>query len=262
MVARPATPSPPLVASGRTHPGRKRTENEDAIGSFVGDRLFVVADGIRVFGAGDLASSTAVTALAEFFRSFHRDPLQKWPYPVDRSVSLGANLLRVGVKVANDRLRAVARERLRSRLASTIVAMAIGDAQLAIAHSGDSRAYRIRGAAIKRLTRDHSILEEMLAARPDIGSSELASLAHRNIVTRCLGSKDDVDPSLFIDTLQPGDIYLLCSDGLWASVPDEGIASIVRAAGDDIDGACRRLVDAANDAGGPDNISVIVVRVG
>ena len=145
-------------------------------------------------------------------------------------------------------------------MASTIVAIAVGDTQIAVAHTGDSRAYRVRGTEIHRLTRDHSIMEEMLAARPDIDPEEIASFSHRNVVTKCLGSKDEIEPTVSVDALQPGDLYLLCSDGLWGTVTDEKIGAIARST-DDLDGACKLLVDAANEAGGPDNISAILVRV-
>ena len=261
MPAPPELARPLLSACAYTHAGQKRAANEDAIGNFVDDRLFVVADGVGGHSAGDVAAATAVDALAAFFRTYHADPRQVWPHPVDRSVSLGANLLRVGIKVANDKVRAAAAgDRMRSRMASTIVAMAIGDTQIAIGHTGDSRAYRIRGGRIDRLTRDHSILEEMLAARPDLDPEEIASFSHRNVVTKCLGSKDDVDPTVAVDALRVGDLYLLCSDGLWGTVPDEKVCAIVSSTGD-LDTACRLLVDAANEAGGPDNISAILVRV-
>jgi serine/threonine protein phosphatase PrpC len=271
MSASPATERPLLVACGISHAGRKRNSNEDAIGSFVDDRLFVVADGVGGHSAGEVASAMAVESLEAFFRALHADPHQPWPYPVDRSMSLGANLLRVGIKVANDKIRAAAADdRSRSRMASTIVAMAVGDAQVAIAHTGDSRAYRVRRGQIARLTRDHSIMEEMMAARPDMSEEEIASFSHRNVVTKCLGSKDDLDPTIAVDTLQPGDVYLLCSDGLWGVVSDDKIGAIVAAGAaqsrgrseEDIDAACQMLIDAANDAGGPDNISAILVRVG
>jgi PPM family protein phosphatase len=194
----PTAPARPLLsACGYTHAGQKRSSNEDAIGTFADDRLFIVADGVGGHSAGDIAAATAVDALAEFFRTFHADPRQVWPHPIDRSMSLGANLLRVGIKVANDKVRAAAAgDRQRARMASTIVAMAVGDTQVAIAHTGDSRAYRIRQGAIQRLTRDHSIMEEMLAARPDISADEIASFSHRNVVTKCLGSKDEIDPTV------------------------------------------------------------------
>jgi protein phosphatase len=262
MSASPVIERPALLACGLSHPGLKRTDNEDSIGTFVDDRLFIVADGVGGHSAGEIASATAVESLGAFFRSYHANPHQKWPHPVDRSLSLGGNLLSVGIKVANDKIRAeAAADRSRSRMASTIVAMAVGDAQLTIAHSGDSRAYRIRGGEITRLTRDHSILEEMMAARPDMSEEELSSFSHRNVVTKCLGSKDEIDPTVSVEPLYTGDTYLLCSDGLWGPVRDVMIGEIVNAAGADLAAASQALIDAANTAGGPDNISVILVRV-
>jgi protein phosphatase len=212
--------------------------------------------------AGEVASVMAVDALETFFRSYHADPRQPWPHPVDTGHSLGANLLRVGIKVANDRIRAAAKQdRAKNRMGTTIVALAIGDAQLTVAHAGDSRCYRLRGDELTRLTRDHSIVEEMIAARPEMTEAEVAAFAHRNVVTRSLGSKEQVEPTVLVEPLQPGDLFLVCSDGLWGSVPDDKIKSIVRST-NDIEGACQLLIDAANEAGGPDNITSVLVRVG
>jgi protein phosphatase len=252
----------PLAACGYSHPGRQREENEDAFGSFVDARLFVVADGMGGHNAGEVASVMAVDALETFFRSYHADPRQPWPHQVDSQLSLGANLLRVGIKVANDRIRAAAKQdRAKNRMGTTIVALAIGDAQLTVAHAGDSRCYRLRGDEIRRLTRDHSIVEEMIAARPEMTEAEVATFAHRNVVTRSLGSKEQVDPTVLVEPLQEGDMFLVCSDGLWGSVPDDKIKSIVRST-TDIEAACQLLIDAANEAGGPDNITSVLVRVG
>jgi PPM family protein phosphatase len=177
-------------------------------------------------------------------------------------LSLAANLLRIGIKVANDQIRtAAAQDRARARMGTTAVAMAIGEEQLAIAHAGDSRAYRIRAGGIKRLTRDHSVAEEMRAARPEMTDEEMATFAHRNVVTRSLGSKDEIEPAIYVNRFQHGDLFLLCSDGLWGVVPDGKIATIIRGA-PDLEGACQLLIDAANDAGGPDNITALLVRVG
>src|SRR4051812_17279482 len=254
--------SPSLTACGFSHPGRQREENEDAFASFVDERLFAIADGMGGHNAGEVASVMAIDALETFFRSYHADPRQVWPHAVDRTLSLGANLLRVGIKVANDKIRAAAAaERAHARMGTTVVAMAVGDTQLAVAHAGDSRAYRVRGADIERLTRDHSLLEEMRAARPEMTDAEMAAFAHRNVVTRALGSKEEVEPGMYVGTLQEGDVYLLCSDGLWGSVPDQRIGAIIRST-TEIEAACQLLIDAANDAGGPDNISALLVRVG
>jgi serine/threonine protein phosphatase PrpC len=253
---------PALSAFGLSHPGRKRSENEDAFGNFVDARLFVVADGMGGHSAGEVASAIAVDALETFFRSYHADPHQLWPYAVDRSVSLAANLLRIGMKVANDAIRAAAaKDHARARMGTTTVALAVGDTHVAVAHAGDSRAYRLRGGKLARLTRDHSILEEMITARPDMSEVELAAFTHRNVVTRSLGSKEEVEPAVLVDDLATGDVYLLCSDGLWGSVPDDRLGAVIRST-DDLEAACQLLIDAANEAGGPDNISALLVRVG
>jgi serine/threonine protein phosphatase PrpC len=255
-------PSLPLTAAGLSHAGQQRAENEDAFGSFVENRLFIVADGMGGHNAGEVAAAMAIDTVEGFFTSFHNDPRQVWPYGVDRALSLAANLLRVGVKVANDKIREAANaDRARARMGATVVAMAVGETQVAVAHAGDSRAYRLRDGELKRLTRDHSIAEEMRAARPEMTDEELAGFAHRNVVMRSLGSKDDLEPDVYVNKVTPGDLYLLCSDGLWGSVPDVKIGSILSST-DDLEAACQLLVDAANEAGGPDNITVLLVRVG
>jgi protein phosphatase len=252
----------PIEACGFSHPGRQREDNEDAFASFLDERLFIVADGMGGHNAGEVASVMAIDALETFFRSFHADPEQVWPHTVDRGLSLGANLLRVGIKVANERIRAAAsQDRARSRMAATVVALAVGDTQLTVAHAGDSRAYRVRHGSIQRLTRDHSLVEEMRAARPVMCEAEIAAFRHRNVVTKCLGSKEDVEPDLYRDALSAGDVFVLCSDGLWGSVSDDRILKIVSSTRE-IEAACQLLIDAANDAGGPDNISAVLVRVG
>ena len=216
---------------GFSHPGRQREENEDAFGSFVDERLFIVADGMGGPQRGRGRERHGGRRARDVLPQLPRRPA---PALAARrrtpSVSLGANLLRVGIKVANDKIRAAAAGTASARAwAPTIVAMAIGDAQLTIAHAGDSRAYRLRGGEIKRLTRDHSIMEEMLAARPEMAEAEIAAFAHRNVVTKSLGSKEEIEPTLYVNTLAPGDVYLLCSDGLWGSVPDGKIAAIIGA---------------------------------
>jgi protein phosphatase len=101
----------------------------------------------------------------------------------------------------------------------------------------------------------------MLAARPDMGEAEIAAFSHRNVVTKALGSKPDVDPALYVGRFQKEDLFLLCSDGLWGSVKDDVIAEILHPV-TDLEVGCHLLVDAANDAGGPDNITVLLVKIG
>lgn len=263
MAAPPTTNPPPrLTAHAISHAGRKRSQNEDAFGIFVDHRLFVVADGMGGHAAGEVASHMAVDEIAAFFPSFHDNPRQNWPHPVDRQRSLGANLLAIGIKVANDKIRAAAEVNpTRIKMACTAVALAIGDNQLSIAHAGDARAYRFRAGQLKRLTTDHSILAEMIAARPDMTEAEIAGFLHRNVVTKAIGSKPEIEPTVTSKSFHAGDLYLLCSDGLWNPVKDPTIADILRST-DDLEAACQILIDAANDAGGPDNITALIVRVG
>src|SRR5262252_7658839 len=266
MAAPPVSDDPaeslPLVAAGQSHAGQVRDANEDAFGSFVENRLFIVADGMGGHNAGEVASAMTIDTVEGFFTSFHADPRQLWPYGVDRSLSLAANLLRVGIKVGNDKIReAAAADRARARMGATIVAMAVGERQIAIAHAGDSRAYRLRDGEFKKLTRDHSIAEEMRAARPEMTDEELAGFAHRNVVMRSLGSKDELEPDVYVNKVASGDIYMLCTDGLWGSVSDAKIGTIMKST-PDMEAVCQLLIDAANEAGGPDNITVLLVRLG
>ncbi|MES1209546.1 MAG: protein phosphatase 2C domain-containing protein, partial [Pseudomonadota bacterium] len=254
-------PPPALTAFGITHAGRVRDRNEDAFGSFTEDRLFIVADGMGGHRAGEVASHMAVEELSAFFHAFHEDPRQPWPHPVERKQNLGTNLLRVGLKVANDKIRAAAlADPSRAKMACTAIAMAVGDAQVSIAHAGDARAYRRRAGELKQLTTDHSILQEMIAARPGMTDTEIAAFAHRNIVTRALGSKADLEPGVYANKFLPGDLFLLCSDGLWNGVSDKRIAEILGST-TDLEAASQLLVDASNDAGGMDNITVLLVHI-
>jgi protein phosphatase len=251
-----------LEAIGYTHPGRARPENEDAFALALPERLFVVADGMGGRNAGEVAAHLAVEELLGFFRHRRAHPRAPWPFPIERRASTGANLLRVGIQVANQKIRAAAAgDPALHRMGATIAALAIGETQLVAAHVGDVRVYRIRGGVIARLTRDHSLIEEMRAARPDLGAAELAAMAPRNVVTRALGSKDEVEPTVYVNNFARGDLYLLCSDGLWGSVDDDRIAALA-AGSADLEQACQSLLDAGNEAGGPDNLTAVLVRVG
>jgi PPM family protein phosphatase len=252
----------PVEAIGYTHPGRAREDNEDAFVLALPERLFVVADGMGGRNAGEVAAHLAIDELLAFFRERRAHPRAPWPFPIDRRASTGANLMRVGVQVANQKIReAAARDPALHRMGATLGALAIGETQLVTAHVGDVRIYRIRGGAIARLTRDHSLVEEMRAVRPDMKSREIAAIAPRNVVTKALGSKDELEPTVYVNTFAAGDLYLLCSDGLWGVVDDDRLLALATATSD-LELACQSLLDAGNEAGGPDNLTAVLVRVG
>jgi serine/threonine protein phosphatase PrpC len=224
--------------------GRARRANEDSY--YARAPVFVVADGMGGAQAGEVASRLAVEA-------FERD------LEADGAVS-GEELLARRVHAANARIHAMSQaEQERAGMGTTITAAHVGAHDVAIAHVGDSRAYRLRGEEFVRLTEDHSLVEEM-RRRGQLTAQEADEHPQRSIITRALGPEPDV----LVDTSSwrgaAGDVYLLCSDGLTSMVPETRVAEILRAAGSLREGG-RGLIDAANEAGGRDNITVILFRL-
>ena len=197
--------------------GSSAPENEDAFGSFVENRLFIVADGMGGHNAGEVAAAMAIDTVEGFFTLVPRRPapdlaLRRRSRAVARrEPAARRHQGRATTRSAKPPTPIASR----ARMGATVVAMAVGETQVAIAHAGDSRAYRLRDGELKRLTRDHSIAEEMRAARPEMTDEELAGFAHRNVVMRSLGSKDELEPDVYVNKVASGDLYLLCTDGLW-----------------------------------------------
>ncbi len=250
----------PLVA-GLTDVGRQRKHNEDHVLIKAEKRLFAVADGMGGHNAGDVASKLTTTSLGNFFEA-----TSDGETPVDlpddyKDLSPDARRLVAGVRKANHDVFVISNTvQQHHGMGSTIVATHFGnDGMMHIAHVGDSRCYRIREGVIKQLTRDHSLINDALELKPDLAPEELARLP-RNIITRALGMKDVVKVDIKSDVSQPGDMYLLCSDGLSGMVPDPQILEVVNLT-DDPQEACELLIAEANDAGGTDNISALMIRI-
>ena len=250
-----------LEAGASSHAGQVREVNEDVYGIFLEERLFVVADGMGGRSAGEVAARIAVDALEAFCLEHRTSAPETWPFPMDMRFSRQVNLLRVGLKVANKRIREESRrDPAWYRMGATIAALSLDEEHLVAAHAGDVRIYRIRNGVTSRLTRDHSIIEEMKCARPAIPQEEIVALVNRNVITRALGNKPEVEPTVYLNSYAAGDLYLLCSDGLWECVPDDQVTSIILLQ-PDVESACYALIDAANAAGAPDNVTALVVRV-
>jgi protein phosphatase len=250
-----------IASAARTDPGRAREENEDAHGEFPRSRLFVVADGMGGRAAGAVAARLVVDELERFFREQQASPRRPWPFPMDRALSFGTNLLAVGFKVANRAIREAAASRPEyHRMGATAAALAIGETQVVVGHVGDVRVYRLRAGTVTPLTRDHSIVEEVRAARPQMTEEELGAIANRNVVTRALGTREEVEATVTTHPLERGDLYLMCSDGLWSAIDATHLGALL-AAGQDLGTTAGSLVDAANQAGGADNITALVVQV-
>jgi serine/threonine protein phosphatase PrpC len=257
----PSRTLPALDSAALTDPGREREENEDAFGEFPGSRLYVVADGMGGRAAGGVAAGVTITEIEQFFREQQAAPRRPWPFPMDRALSFGTNLLAVGFKVANQRIReAAAANPEYKRMGATAAALALGETQVVVAHVGDVRVYRLRGGALTPLTRDHSVIEEVRAARPEMTEAELGAIAGRNVVTRALGTREEVEATVTSHPLERGDRYLLCSDGLWSMIEPNRLAQLL-GAGLDLTATARSLIDTANQAGGPDNVTALLVQV-
>jgi len=240
------------VAAGLSDVGRQRHHNEDRFILLPEFNVFVVADGMGGHQSGEVASRMAASAIAKYFRGTG---------PEGRALPVGQRL-RSAVIEANARIFARADDsRMHRGMGTTVVAGAYctDDRTFYVAHAGDSRCYRVRGDEIKQLTRDHSLISDALLERPDLTETDLRYLP-KNVITRALGISPTVDVDLRAERVEPHDVFLLCSDGLHGLVDDTTIASIVHE-NSVLTHACARLVDAANENGGRDNITVVLVRI-
>jgi serine/threonine protein phosphatase PrpC len=246
--------------AARTDTGMKRGHNEDFYHVVDEENLFIVADGMGGHSSGEVASHLAAKTIDEFFRRT-QDEEATWPYRMDPA--LGGyieNRIINGIKWANHKIFDMAARDLRFKgMGTTVVIAQIQGDQVYVAHVGDSRCYRIRGDEISQITRDHSLLEDYKDARPDMTLEEERNFPHRNVITRALGMRDTVQVDLRVETLQQGDMFLLCSDGLSGMVPDEAILEAVKKA-EGLEPAVDELIRRANDAGGIDNSTVLLLE--
>jgi serine/threonine protein phosphatase PrpC len=249
-----------VTAFGLTHVGRQRQHNEDAFLIENDARLFLVADGMGGHAAGEIASRIAVDSIQEFILHTKEDD-GTWPHAYDEKFKRSTNRLMAAVRLANTRVLEAMRKDARLRgMGTTVVAcLADGDV-MSFAHVGDSRGYLIRGNQLSRVTNDHSwVFEQVQAGMLTEAEAEKHPL--RNVITRALGGALSVSPDASETICQPGDTFLLCSDGLTGMVPEDQILRVVTES-EDLESACQALVDTANERGGLDNVTAILVRVG
>lgn len=249
-----------LTMAGLTDPGRLRHQNEDHVALHPEIGLVVLADGMGGHNAGEVASRLAVDAIIRHCAT----AMAAEPDPVagqaPKSCSHEQSALHTAVEAANTTIHEMARHNPEcAGMGSTVVAAVFHDDGLCVAHVGDSRLYRLRDGRLQLLTEDHSVVQELLN-RGLLTPEQARQSVSKNLVTRALGVDVRVQPDLSVHVTEPGDLYLLCSDGLNDVLTDMQIESLLVAHGANPDAAARRLVDAVNQAGGPDNISVILVR--
>jgi protein phosphatase len=246
------------IAAGITDVGRQREHNEDSYAIDAEHDLYVVADGMGGHQAGDVASRLATSTIKDFFRTLAGEDVT-WPSHFDRTLSDEENRLITSIGIANRRIFEQSQQlRAYHGMGTTVVGAhySVKKRRMFVGHVGDSRAYRIRDGKIEQLTQDHSLANEPF---PELSESERAELP-KNVITRALGMQDNVVVDLTNDEVRVGDIYLLCSDGLSGMVSDTDMLEIV-ASSKDSGEVCAKLVERANEAGGEDNITALVVRM-
>jgi protein phosphatase len=250
-----------IDAYGATDVGMKRRLNEDVylIDEDLG--VYLVADGMGGHAAGEVASRLAADEILHTLRNAPREPEQGWPDHWNMARSATANLVVDSVLAGHEKVtEAVNRDVNLKGMGTTVVAAVHppdSDA-LVVCHVGDSRAYRFRGGELSLLTDDHSWVHEQVTAG---FLSEEAARSHplKNVVTQALGGSAEPKVDIHEIEVEDGDLYLLCSDGLNSMLTDEEIADRIRK-DDSLEAICRDLIVAANERGGNDNISVVLLR--
>lgn len=237
----------------QTHAGLLRGNNEDAVAFEDSCGLTILADGMGGYNAGEIASSMAIQVI--------REELVRWL--TEAGAHPNAKELRraldASVRKANADVLAAARDNASyAGMGTTLVVAVFYDARLVIGHIGDSRCYRLRHKQLVQITRDHSLLQEQVDAGL-ITPEQAAVSVHRNLVTRALGIDDEVAVDIGEFSVDPGDLYLLCSDGLSDMVDDATIASVLTT-GEPLEQKALQLVAAANARGGRDNITVLLAQ--
>lgn len=227
--------------AGLSHAGRVRTANEDAILVDPSGILWAVADGMGGHGHGDVAADIVIDHLT-------RVPVQ----------DPGRGDVVEAIEAANTAIRRWAAGSGVAQMGATVVAALVNDAGASLLWVGDSRAYRWRRGTLLQVTRDHSVVQELVEAGR-LSRAEAERHPQANVVTRAVGAADRVDVDAVDIPLEPGDILLLCSDGLTKVVADADVAAAIHADAS-ADQICRRLVEAALHGGAPDNVSVIAIR--
>jgi serine/threonine protein phosphatase PrpC len=249
------------VAAGLTDVGLQRDHNEDSFAILQDHELYIVADGMGGHRAGDVASKLATEAVVDFFRATAAEDFT-WPFHFDSRMSEEENRLLTGIKIANRQIvERAARSRECHGMGTTVVGALFSGkkGKMYIGHVGDSRAYRVRGGEIRQMTRDHSLVNDYLLAMPELTEEQKSELP-KNVITRALGMQEHVNVDLQGDDASVGDCYLLCSDGLSGMIEDAEILEIVAGA-PTIEDACRKLIAIANEHGGEDNITAVLVKI-
>lgn len=249
-----------LDMNSATHTGMVRSHNEDSVELEENIGLAVLADGMGGYNAGEIASGIATALIT----SEAKEALTRLDMPAIKKASrlpAASRLLHDAVLKANTSIYESANSQPQyAGMGTTLVVGLFCDNNVVVAHIGDSRCYRLRDNALELITRDHSLLQEQIDS--GLLTKEVARRSlNKNLVTRAVGIEPDVVPEIHVHEVKAGDLYLLCSDGLNDMVEDEDIELTVSSLAANLPLAASQLVQMANDAGGRDNISVVLIKI-
>ena len=249
-----------LATALLSDPGRVRKNNEDAVGEEGDIGLVVLADGMGGYNAGEIASGMAIATIRETVRKEWKS-LQHGEVDPASGNSVEAMLLKKSVEDAHKAIHHVSQTQSQcAGMGTTVVGCVFHHDRMSIAYVGDSRLYRLRRGQLEQVTRDHSLLEELIA-RGHYKREDAKRMVRKNIVTRALGVEPDVKVDVIEDPIEVGDVILICSDGLCDMVEDSDIRLTLSKFADNLPEAAKALVAQANENGGKDNVSVALARV-
>lgn len=245
--------------AGKTDIGLVRAHNEDSLLVPKEMALAVVSDGMGGHAAGDVASRITVETIDRFYRDTARSGPQTWPFKLP-SLEVEKQRMSVAVQLANSNVfETAASDGTKKGMGCTVDAIYFCQGRFFIGHVGDSRVYRIRDGRIQMLTEDHSLLNDYLRMK-ELSGDEGFHFPQKNVVVRAIGLAEQVHVDVIADAFKTGDLFLMCSDGLCGMLDDKVMLEIATAR-DSLDSGCNELVKAANDAGGNDNITAILIRI-
>ena len=240
--------------------GKRRRKNEDAFGFFPELDLYIVADGMGGHAAGQVASALAVETIR---RSIIETADEDLTAATDNAGhhSVGARRLVIALQNANERVLQTSRNDPNMRGMGTTVAAVMFDAPsevVAVCHAGDTRVYRVRDASIEQLTEDHTVVGQ-LVREGQLKPEDVRSSKHRHVLTQAVGANDVLHPELRLEEPQSGDVYLVCSDGVHDVVTQDEMLACIARVSKDLTVACEELIQMANERGGKDNSTVLIV---
>ena len=242
-------------AVGLTDKGVSRAKNEDSFVILDTADLYLVADGMGVHAAGEVASAHVVQTFKDYVRMPIWGALDK-VWPSSRTVFTVAAYFEANRRILHESMANPARR----GMGTTAVSVVRREGYMDVVNLGDSRAYRIRNGYMVQVSHDHSLVQEYIDQGKLKTPEEIEAFPYKNIITRAMGTQPKIVPDVFSEPYRPGDIYLLCSDGLFNELADDEILKIIESYRGNDEGAARALVDAANARGGRDNITVVIVR--